>query len=218
MIESTTPANVPSRLPLGSLAVVAVMVVIAILVGQGVDWGLHPAPTGAFAACHTAPPTGPHTFAGPPAMCIDTKKNYSATVATTKGNIGLVLLTATAPVTVNNFVVLAVNGYFNGQPFFNSTDWYIQTGDPLGSGRGGPGYVLPDEPNPNDQWVPGSVGMARVPDQGISGSQFFITKTTVPNGPPAAVYNHFATVTSGFDLVSQLDATDRILSVAVKRG
>lgn len=217
MIQSTSPTAVRLRLPIGSFAVVAVLIVIALLVGQALEWANHPVPTGAFAACHTAPTTGPHTFAGPPAMCIDKTKNYSATISTTKGDVGIVLLASSTPVTVNNFIVLAVNGYFNGLPFFNSADWYIQSGDPLGSGRGGPGYLLPDERS-NDQWVPGSLGMARIPDQGLSGSQFFITKSAVPNGPPSTVYNHFATVTLGFDKVGQLDATDRILSVTVKKG
>ncbi len=217
MMQSTAPTTAPTRLPIGSLAVIAVLVVVAVLVGQALEWANHPAPTGAFAACRTAPATGPHSFAGPPPMCIDKTKNYSATITTTKGDIGVVFLTNSTPVTVNNFIVLAVNGYFNGMPFFNSADWYIQSGDPLGGGRGGPGYLLPDEPS-KDQWSPGSLGMARIPDQGLSGSQFFITKSEIPNGPPTTIYNHFATVTLGFDKVGTLDATDRILSIKVKKG
>jgi cyclophilin family peptidyl-prolyl cis-trans isomerase len=214
--SSTTSPTLPSRLPIASLAVVAVLVIVAVLVGQAMEWADHPAPTGVFASCRTAPATGPHTFAGPPSMCIDKTRNYSATITTTKGDIGIVFLTSSTPVTVNNFIVLAVNGYFNGQPFLPGGSFYLQSGDPEGTGRGGPGYVLPDEPS-TDTWVPGSVGMTRLPDQGLSGSQFFITTTDFPNGPPTTVYNHFATVVLGFDKVSTITPGDRILSVSVKR-
>ena len=216
MIQSTTPPALPSRLPIGSLAVVAVLVVLTIAAGQVVGWAANPAPTGAFARCHTAPVTGPHTFAGPPAMCIDPGKSYSATITTTKGDIGIVFLTGSTPQTVNNFIVLAVNGYFTGQSFFKISDWYLQTGDPTGTGRGGPGYLLPDEPS-KDQWVPGSLGMARLPS-GLSGSQFFITKSDFQGGPPSTAYNHFATVTLGFDLLGQLGSDDRILRIQVRRS
>lgn len=215
MIQSTTSPAIPTRLPLGSIAVVAVLVVLAVLVGQTLEWATHPAPTGAFANCHTATPTGPHTFAGPPAFCINRTKNYSATISTTQGDIAIIFLTSSAPNTVNNFIVLAVNGYFNGQRFFEAADWYVQSGDPEGSGRGGPGYALADEPT-TDQWVPGSLGMARLPGQSLSGSQFFITRADFPNGPPSTVYNHFATVVLGADKLSQLSTSDRILGITVK--
>lgn len=218
MIQSTTAPTVPTRLPLGSIAVVAVIVVLAIAAGQVVSWAANPAPTGAFAKCHTAVRTGPHTFAGPPAMCIDTSKTYDATITTTKGDIGVVFLAKSTPQTVNNFIVLAVNGYFTGQPIFQKTDWYIESGDPTGTGRGGPGYLLPDEQTPDDAWAPGSLGMARFAGQGVSGSQFFITTGDFSGGPPTDVYNHFATVTIGFDLLSQITTSDRILSVSVRQA
>lgn len=216
MIQSTTPPAVPTRVPIASLAVVAVLVALAIVAGQAVGWAANPAPAGAFARCHTAPMTGPHTFAGPPAMCIDKTRSYSATITTSKGDIGIVFLAGSTPATVNNFIVLAVNGYFTGQPFFKISDWYVQSGDPTATGRGGPGYLLPDEPS-KDQWVPGSLGMARLPG-GLSGSQFFITKSDFQGGQPSTVYNHFATVTLGFDLLGQLGAGDRILRIDVHRS
>lgn len=217
MIQSTTSAALPTRVPLASLAVLAVLVVVAVAAGAAVGWAANPAPRGAFAACHLAPRTGPHSFAGPPATCIDRTRNYSATITTTKGSVGIVFLTATAPVTVNNFIALAVNGYFTGQSFFRSADWYVQGGDPTDSGRGGPGYLLPDEAG-DDKWVPGALGMARLGGQGVSGSQFFITKAEFPGGGPGAAYNHFATVTVGFDVVQSLGAGDRILGVEVSRA
>jgi cyclophilin family peptidyl-prolyl cis-trans isomerase len=206
-----------SRLPIGALAVVLVLVVAAAAAGVAMAWAANPAPSGAFARCKTAPQVAPHIYQAPPATCIDLNKPYSATILTTKGDITLTFLVGAAPVTVNNFIVLAVNGYFTGDRFFNVQDWFVQSGDPTNSGRGGPGYTLPDEPSPADAWVPGSVGMARFP-AGISGSQFFITKLAWPGGNPSTAYNHFATVTLGFDIVGQLTTDDRILRVDVKRG
>lgn len=216
MIQSNTPASAPPRPRLAAVAIVGVLVLLAIGVGTALSWAAGPAPAGAFSACRPAPRTGPHAYAAAPGMCIDPKRNYSATITTTKGDIGVVFLASSTPRTVNNFIVLAVNGYFTGQSFFRSADWYVQSGDPTATGRGGPGYLLPDEPS-SDRWTPGSLGMARLGDQGLSGSQFFITKNDFPGGVPGTVYNHFATVTLGFDLLQQLGPDDRILKVTVRR-
>jgi cyclophilin family peptidyl-prolyl cis-trans isomerase len=205
--------------PIPAIAIMLVVVALLVAGGIGLDLLLKPQPAGAFAGCKTAPELAPGQFKSPPPMCIDPKKNYKGTIKTTKGNFSFVFLTSTAPKTVNNFVVLAVNGYFDGLTFFRAEDWVVQTGDPQNNGRGGPGYTLPPEPPPaSDKWVPGSLGMARFPNDGISGSQFFILKTTWPGGDPTTVYNHFATITLGFDIVGQLSAGDRITSVEIQRG
>lgn len=204
--------------PLVALVISAVVVALVVLAGVGIDWvtGPHPAP--AFAKCRTAAQLAPDLYSGPPPMCIDTRAKYTGTLKTTKGDISMDFLTSQAPRTVNNFIVLAENGYFNGQTFWNSLDWMVQSGDPLNNGHGGPGYALPPEPPAADeQWAPGSMGMARFPDS-ISGSQFFILKSAWPGGNPTAAYNHFATVTVGLDVVSQLGTSDRILSVEIKRA
>jgi peptidyl-prolyl cis-trans isomerase B (cyclophilin B) len=205
--------------PLPALGVVLLVVALLVAGGIGLDLVLHPQPAGAFAGCRTARQLSPTQFAGAPPMCIDTKKNYKGTIKTAKGDFTFVFLTGTAPKTVNNFIVLAVNGYFDGLSFFRVEDWVVQTGDPDNNGRGGPGYTLPAEPSPaSDKWDPGSMGMARFPNDGISGSQFFILKTHWPGGPPQSAYNHFATITLGFDVVGQLTAGDRIRSVQVQRA
>jgi cyclophilin family peptidyl-prolyl cis-trans isomerase len=205
--------------PLPALAITLLLVAAVVAGGIGLDRVAHPPPSGAFAACKTDRQLAPHVYAGPPAMCIDTKKSYSATIKTTKGDFSLVLLTSAAPKTVNNFIVLAVNGYYNGLTFFNVQDWVVQSGDPENNGQGGPGYTLPEEPPaPTENWTPGSVGMSRFPGDGISGSQLFVLKAAWPGGNPTSDYNHFATVTLGFDVVGQLTASDRILSVQVKRS
>jgi cyclophilin family peptidyl-prolyl cis-trans isomerase len=207
----------PSRLPAGGLLVLLVLVAAVAAAGVGVAWAANPAPTGAFAKCRTAPQVAPRVYKAAPAMCIDTNKPYSATILTTKGDVRVAFLVGSAPITVNNFIVLAVNGYYNGLRFFQITDWYLQTGDPLNNGRGGPGYTLPEEPAPDDAWAPGSLGMARLPE-GISGGQAFITKQPWPGGNPTIAYNHFATVSLGFDILAQLTTDDRILRIDVKRG
>jgi len=197
--------------------VVLVLIVLTAAAGVGLAWAANPVPNGPFTKCRTAPLAATHQYKAAPATCIDLNKPYSATMLTSKGSITLTFLVGAAPVTVNNFIVLAVNGYFTGQRFFQATDWYVQSGDPTNSGRGGPGYDLPEEPAPDDAWVPGSVGMARFP-YGLSGSQFFITKSAWPGGNPVVAYNHFATVTVGFDIVGQLTTDDRILRIDVKKG
>jgi cyclophilin family peptidyl-prolyl cis-trans isomerase len=202
-----------------ALAISALVVALVIGAGIGIDWALGPHPAGGFAKCQTAAKLAPSLYAGPPPMCIDTNATYTGTLKTTKGDITLNFLTKQAPKTVNNFIVLAENGYFNGQTFWHSADWQIQGGDPQGNGHGGPGYSLaPEPPAADDQWPPGSLGMARFPDGTISGSQFFILKQAWPGGNPVDVYNHFATVNLGQDIVGQLDTTDRILSVEIKRA
>jgi cyclophilin family peptidyl-prolyl cis-trans isomerase len=151
-------------------------------------------------------------------MCIDVKRNYTASIETTKGSVSFVMPAGQAPKTVNNFVVLAVNGYYNGLSFWRIEDWVVQAGDPRGNGRGGPGYSLPEEATAKE-WVPGSVGMARPVGGPVNGSQFFITKDKWPgDGPGSTVYNHFGTVVVGFDILQQLTPEDRILKVEVKAG
>jgi cyclophilin family peptidyl-prolyl cis-trans isomerase len=205
--------------PTVALAISAVVVALVLATGIGIDWTLSAHPTSAFANCRTAAQLAPNLFSAAPPTCIDTKATYRGTLRTTKGSITFTLLTKQTPRTVNNFIVLAENGFFNGMPFFNSQDWFIQTGDPTSTGHGGPGYTLPPEPPAtNDQWPAGSLGMARFSNGSISGSQFFILKQPWSGGIPTAVYNHFANVDLGLDIVSQLDGTDRILSVEIKRA
>ena len=205
--------------PAAALGITALLIALAVCAGAGIDWALKPHPSACFARFHTAAPLAPHLYSAPPPMCIDPAAMYNGTIKTTKGDIRFVFLAKQAPRTSNNFVVLAENDYFNGQTFFRSEDWVVQSGDPQNSGRGGPGYSLPEEaPAPDEQWVPGSLGMARFPDGTISGSQFFILKQAWPGGNPSTIYNHFGTITLGFDVVGQLTPSDRILSVEIKRG
>ena len=203
--------------PIAWSGVVGMAVVVALVVGAG--WALGRAvvaqPAGAFKGCHTATQLGPSTFTGVPKLCIDTSKTYLAKLSTTAGEVDIVMPAADAPVTVNNFIVLAVNGFYTGLTFHRVESWVAQGGDPLGDGRGGPGYTLPAEPN-SDAWTADAVGMARNPDGTLNGSQFFILKTDWPGGGPGGtVFNHFGTVLGGTQIVSQIHAGDRILAVSI---
>ena len=190
---------------------------MAVLAGQLTSWAVRPQPSGAFARCHTARQVAPRAYAVAPAMCIDPNATYSAVIHTTKGDITVAFLTAVAPKTVNNFIVLAVNGYYDGLRFYRQGPFYWQTGDPAADGSGGPGYLLPEEDTSSEPFVPGSLGMARFP-AGLSGGQFFITTGDWPGGGPPAEFNHFATVVLGNDILGQLSTSDRITTIDVTRS
>lgn len=108
-----------------------------------------------------------------PEMTLDTKKQYSATIATSKGAIMAELLAKEAPKTVNNFIFLASEKYYDGVKFHRIIkEFMIQTGDSKGDGTGGPGYTFADEPITRD-YKRGTLAMAnRGPN--TNGSQFFI--------------------------------------------
>jgi cyclophilin family peptidyl-prolyl cis-trans isomerase len=207
----------PERPAISWGALLAFAIVLALVVGAGyaLGRGIAVQPAGAFANCKTEAKVGPHTFAAHPRFCIDVAKTYLAKVSTTAGEIDIAMPAASAPQTVNNFVVLAVNGYYTGLTFHRSTSWAVQGGDPLGDGHGGPGYTLPDEPN-SQPWTAAAVGMARDAGGAVNGSQFFILKTDWPfPGPGQTAFNHFGTVLGGTQIITTLKPGDRILAVAI---
>ena len=204
------------RRPWVPILILGVLVAVVLGAGLAVDQALKAKPPAALSNCITSTQTGPHTFIGPQPICILPTKKYQATVNTTQGQIVIQLLPEIAPVTVNNFVVLALNGYYTGLPFWDSETWVVQGGDPSANGRGGPGYTLPDEPNTTPDWALGAVGMSRVPTGPVNGSQFFIQRAAWPGSGPTAIYNRFGTVVLGMDKAQLLTATDRITSITVK--
>jgi peptidyl-prolyl cis-trans isomerase B (cyclophilin B) len=118
----------------------------------------------------------------PPAMQIDSKKRYHATIETDKGNIELELYPQHAPKTVNNFVFLAREGFYDGVVFHRVIgDFMIQGGDPTGTGQGGPGYRFEDEFAGNPlKHETGALSMANA-GPNTNGSQFFITHAPQPH-------------------------------------
>jgi cyclophilin family peptidyl-prolyl cis-trans isomerase len=119
-----------------------------------------------------------------------------------------------APVTVNNFVYLSQNGFYDGLTFHRyEPGFVVQGGDPQGDGRGGPGYKLPNETNPAP-WLKGSIGMASSP-AGVNGSQFFILVGDAPHLANSGVYNHFGMVDQGMEAVSALRQGDKIVHIEI---
>jgi peptidylprolyl isomerase len=206
------------RRPWVPVLIVAVLVAAVLGAGIAVDRALNAGPPAALASCKTSVQIGPHAFIGPQPICILPTRKYQATIYTTQGQIVIQLLPEIAPVTVNNFVVLAVNGYYSGLNFWKTEDWVVQSGDPGGDGRGGPGYSLPDEPNTTPSWAQGAIGMARAAGGPVNGSQFFIEKLAWPGAGPTATYNRFGTVLKGMAEVQLLTSTDHITSITIQVG
>jgi len=145
---------------------------------------------------------------------IDVKKQYTADIETNRGVIVLKLYASQAPRTVNNFVCLADDGYYDGVPFHRVIkDFMVQTGDPTGTGRGGPGYTFKDEFDPklkHDR--PGILSMANA-GPNTNGSQFFITH--VPTPWLDGKHSVFGQVTQGQDVVNAIEQGDVMLSVRI---
>jgi cyclophilin family peptidyl-prolyl cis-trans isomerase len=141
----------------------------------------------------------------PPAMEIDPEKNYSAIFHTEKGDITTKLYAKDTPITVNNFVFLARQGFYNGTTFHRVIGGFMaQGGDPTGTGTGGPGYSFKDEPTPNKHET-GTLSMANA-GPNTNGSQFFITFAPTPhlNGR----HTVFGQVTAGMDVLNSIRERD----------
>jgi peptidyl-prolyl cis-trans isomerase B (cyclophilin B) len=149
-----------------------------------------------------------------PPMAIDTSKRYQVTISTDRGAMVLDLDPTLAPNTVNNFVSLARDGYYDGLTFHRVVpDFVIQGGCPEGSGRGGPGYRFADEPVQGDYTL-GAVAMANAgPD--TNGSQFFVCIEDCTRKLDKA-YNLFGYVTSGMDVALATSVGDVMHSVVVE--
>ena len=153
-------------------------------------------------------PTGGLTlkrYPTPPAMTIDKTKTYTATMYTTAGVITFDLFASEDPITVNNFVFLARDGFYAGVKFHRIIKGFmVQSGDPLGTGAGGPGYTFKDEPVTRN-YVRGTLAMANA-GPNTNGSQFFIIHQDYPLPKQ---YTIFGIAASG------LDALDKIANTPV---
>jgi peptidylprolyl isomerase len=143
-------------------------------------------------------------FDAPPPMVIDPAKRYTATMDTSMGELVIALDPVAAPKTVNNFVFLAQNHYYDGVIFHRIIQGFVcQGGDPEGTGRGGPGYKFEDELPKAGRYEVGSLAMANA-GPNTNGSQFFIISG--PNGcslPPS--YSLFGKVVKGLEVVDQME-------------
>jgi len=146
-------------------------------------------------------------YDAPPPMVIDSTKRYLAKISTDQGDIVAELFADKAPTTVNNFVFLAREGYYDGVTFHRVIKGFMaQSGDPTGSGSGGPGYRFADEFHPalkHDQ--PGILSMANA-GPGTNGSQFFITYRDTPHLD--GKHTVFGRVVEGMEVVEGIPERD----------
>ena len=149
----------------------------------------------------------PQQYDAPPPLTIDPAKRYTATFETDKGDIVVALFADKAPNTVNNFVFLAREGFYDGTTFHRVIpDFMAQGGDPTGTGRGGPGYRFADEFAPGLKHdKPGILSMANA-GPNTNGSQFFLTFVPTPHldGRHAV----FGEVTAGMDVLLSVSPRD----------
>jgi peptidyl-prolyl cis-trans isomerase B (cyclophilin B) len=153
----------------------------------------------------------------PPEMTIDPKKAYSVTIETERGTIELELYPQHAPKTVNNFVFLARDGFYDGVSFHRViANFMIQGGDPTGTGSGGPGYRFEDELKGNPLTHETCVISMANAGPNTNGSQFFITHAPQPhlNGK----HTVFGKVVKGQDVVDAIRQGDIMKRVAVSEG
>ena len=163
-------------------------------------------------------------YDAPPPMTIDEKGKYTAVIKTDRGDITIRLMPEVAPVTVNNFVFLAREGFYDGTTFHRVIPGFVaQGGDPTGTGRGGPGYRFQDEltPEPFEQ---GIVGMANA-GPGTNGSQFYLMLDAAPH--LTGRYTAFGKIEAGLENMLALrprdperdpNPGDQILSVEIIAG
>lgn len=141
-------------------------------------------------------------WSSPPAMTIDQGKQYTATIKTNYGDIKLQLFPKDAPLTVNSFVFLARQGFYDGVKFHRVVKGFVmQGGDPTGTGTGGPGYKFADEKVTKD-YVAGTLAMANS-GPNTNGSQFFITLANLSGRLPKN-YTIFGLVTAGSDVIQKI--------------
>ncbi len=153
-------------------------------------------------------------YPAPPPMQVDTDRSYHVTIETSRGNIELELFPAHAPRTVNNFIFLARDGFYDGVRFHRViANFMIQGGDPTGTGRGGPGYRFEDEFDDNPlRHERGVISMANA-GPGTNGSQFFITHGPQPHLDGR--HTVFGKVTAGMDVVDAIQQGDSMVAVRV---
>ncbi len=152
------------------------------------------------------PASNPRTYDAPPPLTIDSDKTYIATLETDKGNMVIELFAKDAPRTVNNFVFLAREGYYDGTAFHRVIPGFVaQGGDPTGTGVGGPGYTFDDEISERRHET-GTVSMANIGRPNTNGSQFFITYAPQPHLDG----NHsvFGQLVEGMDVLNSLTPGD----------
>ncbi|MFC1894295.1 peptidylprolyl isomerase [Chloroflexota bacterium] len=154
-------------------------------------------------------------YSEPPPMTIDTSKQYTATIETEKGTIVLELFASDVPVTVNNFVFLTREGFYNNTTFHRVIpDFMAQGGDPTGTGTGGPGYKFADEFTKHTH-IAGALSMANS-GPNTNGSQFFITYTPQPHLDRK--HSVFGLLALGTEVLKSLKNGDTIVRITIEES
>ena len=183
---------------LRGLLVIVGIIIIGVLLFSASCGGQAPAPA-------PTPPPKPKTYSSPPPMVIDMSKQYIATIETQKGKLVLELFAKDVPITVNNFVFLARDSFYDGSTFHRVIPGFMaQGGDPTGTGRGTPGYSFKDEFTKHTH-VAGALSMANA-GPNTNGCQFFISYTP----QPALDGRHtvFGQLIEGMDVLQKLTPRD----------
>jgi peptidyl-prolyl cis-trans isomerase B (cyclophilin B) len=163
-------------------------------------------------ACASETPK-PKSYSSPPEMQIDPSKKYTATIETEKGDLVLELFAADVPVTVNNFVFLAREGFYDNTTFHRViADFMAQGGDPTGTGSGGPGYRFDDEFTSHSH-VTGALSMANA-GANTNGSQFFICYS--PQHHLDGHHSVFGQLIEGMDVLLQIKNGDVIKRIVIE--
>ncbi len=183
-------------------SIVLMMVMVGLL---GVACGGSPPEPAPQPPPPPAPAPSPESYSSPPAMMIDTSQQYTATIEMEKGNMVLELFAADVPVTVNNFVFLAREGFYDGSTFHRVIPGFmVQGGDPTGTGRGDAGYKFDDEFTAHKHEV-GTLSMANS-GANTNGSQFFITFAPQPGLD--GKHSVFGQLIEGMDVLNNLTPRD----------
>ena len=165
-----------------------------------------------LASCGGSAPSR-KSYSAPPPMIIDSSKQYTATIKTEKGDLVLELFAADVPVTVNNFVFLVRERFYDGTTFHRIIpDFMAQGGDPTGTGTGGPGYKFADEFTGHTHST-GALSMANA-GPNTNGSQFFITYA--PQRHLDGKHSVFGQLTEGMDVLKKIKNGDRIIRVTIE--
>ena len=159
------------------------------------------------------PAAKPKTYSAPPAMMIDTGKEYTATIETERGNMVLELFASDVPNTVNSFVFLANDGFYDGTTFHRVVPGFVaQGGDPTGTGRGDPGYSFADEFSEHTH-LAGALSMANSGSD-TNGCQFFIT--FAPQHGLDGKHSVFGQLIDGMDVLEQIKQGDVIIRITIE--
>ncbi len=210
------------------IVVITLVFVVGVFILGGCSGKTTPTPA---ALPPTSPPpvitpaAAPKKYSAPPPMSIDPNKSYTATFKMESGDIVVELFAADAPKTVNNFVFLAREGFYDGTTFHRVIPGFMaQGGDPTGTGRGGPGYSFEDEFSKRTHGV-GTLSMANA-GPNTNGSQFFITYS--PQSPLDGKHSVFGHVIEGKDVLDKIRPRDpnrapafegdTIISITIEEG